>query len=211
MTSKDSTPFPMIPVSKRSLSLRKKNYGVGIVDVDYQVQPRINGKKIVCKYYSTWAGMIERCYSDASMRKRPTYIGCSVVKGWHSFKGFREWMINQSWEGKELDKDIIVPGNKIYGPETCVFVSHAINSLLNDHGVSRGVFPQGVSYYKVNRKYIARFNRFGNEIYLGSFRTPEEASAVYREAKRLHILTIACCEPDIRVKQGLYRHSELLR
>lgn len=43
-----------------------------------------------------------------------------------------------------LDKDILVAGNKIYSPETCLFVPNRINSLLI-RGVKTGPLPLGVS------------------------------------------------------------------
>jgi len=53
-------------------------------------------------------------------------------------------MVEQDWEGKEIDKDILVKGNKIYSPETCVFVDRAINLFLTDNGARRGICPIGV-------------------------------------------------------------------
>jgi len=197
--------------SQDYINNRKLIYGIGINDADYITQPVINGKTTICPYYRAWANMLKRCYSSSFHGQRPTYIGCTVVKEWHSFMNFRAWMEKQNWHGKHIDKDIIFPGNKAYSPETCVFVNLAINGLLGDHAAKRGKYPQGVVLQKQSGKFIATLNMSGKAKYLGYFETPEEASAVYREAKRLHILTIACCEPDIRVKQGLYRHSETFR
>jgi len=40
-------------------------------------------------------------------------------------------MERQDWEGKHLDKDILIPGNKIYSPDRCIFVSSLINLLID--------------------------------------------------------------------------------
>jgi hypothetical protein len=211
MTSKDYTQFIVVPANKQSIINRKPIIGVGINDADYIVQPRINGKKLMCPYYMTWFGMIWRCYSESLHLKRPTYIGCTVASEWLTFSNFRAWMVERDWQGKHLDKDILFPRNKIYSSGACAFVTKEINMLLTDSAANRGNYPQGVVFHKQDKRYHARMKVNGNLKYLGRFDTPEEASSIYREAKRLHILTIACCEPDIRVKQGLYRHSELLR
>lgn len=185
---------------------KKPIYGIGINDADY----RIKG----CPHYRVWAKMLTRCYSSNSHKEKPSYIGCSVSKEWHSFMSFRSWMRNQDWEGKHLDKDIILPGNKIYSPKTCVFVSRQINSILTKSNLARGKPPSGYGEDKDMKRglrFSVEISMNGARVRLGRYETAEEASAVYREAKRRHLLTTACCEPDIRVKQGLYRHSELFR
>lgn len=108
-------------------------YGVGNNDADYVVEKReeigyVGGKRRrklmwVCPYYQTWKDMIKRCYSTKCQEKFPTYKGCSVSADWHTFSNFKAWMEKQNWEGKQLDKDILIEGNKVYSPETCVFVS----------------------------------------------------------------------------------------
>ena len=124
------------------------SYGVGINDADYTVNPIINGRNKMCLFFSSWQGMLERSYSQRYHALNPTYKDCSVCKLWLRFSEYKKWMEAQDWEGKDLDKDILVPGNKVYSPLTCCFVSHAVNSLLLDRGRARGDYPQGVYYYK---------------------------------------------------------------
>jgi hypothetical protein len=40
--------------------------------------------------------------------------------------------------------------------------------------------PVGVSFHKIKRKYQSNFNVNGKQIYLGYFKTPEEASIAYQ-------------------------------
>ncbi len=70
--------------------------------------------------------MLQRCYSESYLNKRPSYRGCSVCEEWKTFSNFMAWMKNKNMENLELEKDILVPGNKLYSPETCVFVSRWI-------------------------------------------------------------------------------------
>lgn len=82
-------------------------HGMGFNDADYVVYPRINGKQIMCPFYSKWANMLKRCFSSKYQETHPTYIGCSVIKKWLTFSNFRSWMINQDWKDKVLDKDTL--------------------------------------------------------------------------------------------------------
>lgn len=200
--------FVEYPANKRSIAKRKPVYGVGLNDAGYLVKPKVNGKKTICPYYGRWNRMLERCYNPKTY---PTYIGCSVTDEWLSFMAFRSWMIEQDWEGKELDKDILVVGNKVYSPETCCFVTHAVNSLLTDHARARGKWPQGVHFDKASDKFFAQIKLYGQPKYLGRYDTPEEASAAYIKAKSAHILEISNQQPDLRIKNGLIEHAGLIR
>lgn len=201
------TTFVQIPASKSSLSRRKTVFGVGVNDASYVVQPTINGTRACCPFYRKWRNMLRRSYSPAYHLKHPTYIDCTVTAEWLMFSVFRRWMIEQDWQGKELDKDILDHGNNIYGPDTCVFVSHAINSLLTDNAASRGKYRQGVDLHKPSGKYKARVRRYGKGKHLGLFTTTEEASTAYLIAKSAHIIEVAQTQQP-NVKAGLITIAE---
>ena len=192
------------------ITRRKPVRGIGINDANYATTKMIDGKNVRCPFYRTWTNMLGRCYDPKFHAKRQTYIGCTVAPEWLSFMAFRSWMTAQDWSGKQLDKDVVQPGNKIYSPETCVFVSPQINQLLVDSAAARGNFPQGVCLFKLDGKFQAGIKLFGKQKYLGRFDTQEEASKAYLLAKYDHILRIASGETDIRIKQGLARHAKLL-
>lgn len=80
--------------------------------------------------YMTWVSMFTRCYDSKYQIKQPTYIGCTVHPEWHNFQNFAKWYEENYIENFHLDKDILVPGNKIYGPDTCCFVPQVINNLF---------------------------------------------------------------------------------
>ena len=128
--------------------MAKLVYGVGINDAIYTTQPMINGKQVVCPYYRTWKDMIRRCYSTKYYDKRPTYEGCSVADEWLVFSKFKAWMETQDWEGNQLDKDILLQGNRIYSKDTCAFVSGSVNSFVLNNQAIRGEYKIGVSYNK---------------------------------------------------------------
>jgi hypothetical protein len=119
---------------------------------------------------------------------------------------FRAWMETQDWEGKQLDKDIIVPGNKVYSPATCAFVPCHINSLLVDGAAQRGEWPIGVSWHKASKKFRPHPEN-GKKRHLGSFTTPEAAHLAWRKEKLRIVRTAARECDDPRVSAGLLRHS----
>lgn len=182
---------------------KKLVFGVGINDADYVVQPTIDGKQKVCKIYKTWQGMVERCYSPKYLEKNQTYMGCSVAEEWHSFMCFRGWMLAQDFEEKQLDKDLLVPGNKVYSKDTCVFINSALNTFMKENTNTRGVLPIGVSVNGANFK--ARCNDpFTKTLkYLGTFNTPEEAHLAWKKYKHNIASRYAELETDSRIIEAL--------
>jgi hypothetical protein len=189
----------------RILKKRKLVYGIGINDSDYSVYPKISGMEVICPYYRAWANMIRRCYCAKLQAKYPTYTGCSVVPEWHSFMTFRAWMIEQPWEGNDLDKDILFPGNKVYGPNTCVFISHGLNSFTTESASARGEWPIGADWHKRAGKFRASCrNPFtGKQEHLGLFTCPNEAHEAWRTRKHEHALALAAQQTDPRVAKAL--------
>ena len=130
---------------KKSRKKTKLIYGVGINDVEFSVQPNINGKQLKHTAYQVWSDMLQRAYSDRYKSTRPTYIGVTVVNEWKTFSTFLSWFNNHYIPGFALDKDILIEGNKIYGPKSCIFVPASINSFLTLHNSDRGAYSIGVS------------------------------------------------------------------
>jgi len=195
--------FEELPANAYSIAKRKLILGIGINDVNYQVSPKVNGKTIFCPYYSVWRNMLKRCYCIQYQRNQPTYIECTVCKEWLTFSNFKEWMQSQDWEGKELDKDLLLKGNKVYSPETCIFVTRAVNSLLGNHAASRGKYVTGICWSTRDKKFIAQCSVRGVRKTLGYFNTEEEAEKVYKYFKKNHILEIANEQLDLRLKNAL--------
>ena len=162
--------------------------GVGVNDADYIITKTHleNGKSIVdwkCPYYTKWSHMIERVYSKSG-RYPITYAGCSVCDEWLTFSNFRKWMVTQDWEGKCLDKDLLVYKNRIYGPETCIFVSADINNFINENRSRQGQYPIGVKYVDgVKHPYVAQIRDNKKKRHLGGFDNPTDAHYAWKVAK----------------------------
>lgn len=107
-------------------AIKRTVFGVGYLDEGPYIA--FNHGEPTKAYY-TWANMLKRCYCESSLKARPTYAGCSVCSEWHSFQNFACWFYDNYIEGYHLDKDTLVDGNKVYSPDTCVFISHADNNI----------------------------------------------------------------------------------
>lgn len=156
-------------------------FGVGINDYDKEVTDN-DGR--VIKSYRIWSGVIKRCYDEKTQKKAPAYIGCTVCDEWKYFSNFKKWFDKHYIEDYQLDKDILVQGNRIYSPNTCCFVPQRINTILLDCRASRGKYKIGVSYHKRNNKYGASVNMNGKLKHLGYFTTEEEAYKEYCKNKK---------------------------
>ena len=183
----------------------RKVFGVGINDAGYVVQPTVNGRRSCCPYYRVWHSMLRRCYSPKGIKRNPTYRDCTVTPEWHSFSAFRAWMLTQDHEGKELDKDILFPGNQVYSSLTCIFVSHDINSFLVDRGAARGDWPIGVSWDSESKLFYSQCNNpfTGKRGYLGRFDSPKAAHHAWISAKHRYALLYAELETDPRIADAL--------
>lgn len=197
--------FVEVPASYLSVCQRKLVFGVGINDAPYLTNPRINGKRATCPFYSRWVGILERCYSDSLHKSRPTYIGCYICEEWKRFMSFKEWMSTQNWKDMHLDKDLKYPGNKQYSPEKCIFIPLSLNSLLTGSSHKRA-FPTGVDFHKQRMKYRARYSDKNNSVYLGHYDTIAQADQAYRKHKSGLIRSYVKQFPEI--KDGLLIHAD---
>jgi len=175
--------------------------GVGVNDANYETQLGRGLSKWTCPFYAKWSNMIRRCYTD----HYHTYDKATMCDAWLIFSNFKSWMEKQNWQGKDLDKDIAVSNNKIYSPETCIFISSDLNKLLTDTGTKRGDYPKGVSLN--DGKFLARCSVRGRRKHIGRFDTPEEAFTAYKEYKSNHILELSE-EHDEPLKSYLVRISK---
>lgn len=149
------------------------------------------------RLYKLWKNMLERVYCLKTRYRRQSYEDIEVCEDWHNFQNFAEWCLAQEHffskdsEGRcyQLDKDILLKGNKIYSPDTCCFVPLEINTLLISGKSRRGDFIVGVG--KENSKYKASVRIERKNIYLGVFETPYKAFEVYKETKEAHIKCVA--------------------
>jgi len=109
--------------------------------------------------YKRWKNIINRCYSSADPNHVKYYGDCSVCEEWLNFQNFADWFESNSFEGCQVDKDILFEGNKVYSPETCICVGKTDNIVKAHAGHFKMVNPQGelVEIYNM-RAYCREHN-----------------------------------------------------
>ena len=217
----EKKPNPIIGKVGPNPDVRTPIYGVGINDVfipDYTLGVT----------WRRWSGILRRTDNrDPKWVKRNLrYEGCTLDPIWLKLSAFKEW--TETWDdpdNKEIDKDILIRGNKHYGPETCLMVRPIVNAWFKPSyenpksGLPRGVtidtmWKQGRVKSKPYKTQINRVIREGNTARpgkrtgLGRFDTAEEASFVFQQARKEQLLIIIDTEDDPRVKNALIKHME---
>ena len=166
-------------------------YGVGITGTKYPIT--VNG--VHTREYDLWNGMLRRCYSEKYHLKKPTYIGCEVSENFKNYSFFYEWCQNQiGFNNKDwqLDKDLLIKGNKVYSENTCIFIPRELNQTLTKANLIRGEHLIGVYWDKTKNKFTACVClNSSKRKYLGAFDTELDAFKAYKIAKENHIKELA--------------------
>lgn len=155
-------------------------YGFGVSGKKYDKTDNI-GKFL--KQYDLWQGMIRRCYSN---NKPKSYENCTVSDYFKYYCNFYDWCNEQvgfKVQGFEIDKDLLMKGNKEYHENLCVFIPNEINTFLTNRRNHRGIYPIGVKKKSKNESYQSSISKKGRIYHLGYFNTPEEAFYAYKKAK----------------------------
>lgn len=196
----------------------KSAYGIGYIGVGkYNNISKSNQEVFQC--YSIWKKIFERCYTSKRTNRQISYAGCEVCEEWHCFQNFAEWYMNNKYnidsEKLCVDKDILVHGNKIYSPQTCLLVPNRINSLFAKSYSIRGDLPIGVSYYWYdNSRYLASMKIDNRKTYqIGIFDDPIVAFDAYKQEKEKYIKKIADDYKDIipkHIYNAMYKYEVLI-
>lgn len=154
----------------------------------------LNGKTL--KVYQVWNSMKHRCYNAKYHERYPTYADCSMCEDWKDFQVFAKWFYDNYYEIPNekmcLDKDLLVKGNTVYSPETCVFIPQRINLLLTNRKLHRGELPLGVVFCKQTGKYMSHCkNEFGKFKTIGRYNSSQEAFHSYKAYKENVIRSVA--------------------
>ena len=167
-------------------------HGVGYLGIKHRANGLGNKRT---KQYNAWVNMLTRCYSERYLKEHPTYLGCHTSKLFECYSDFYDWCDAQIGFGEygfQLDKDLLIKGNKLYSENTCVFIPQEINKIFTKRVNLRGNLPIGVYYDDDMRKFSATVNlNIGKPVRLGFYNTEIEAFNAYKQAKEAHIKNMA--------------------
>lgn len=142
--------------------------------------------------YSYWQGIINRCYQQKDYHRNKSYKDCTICEEWLTFSNFDKWFNdtqNGYNDGYNVDKDVIIKGNKVYSPYTCCFLPPDINKVLSRSRGNREL-PVGVKL-TMSKRYEAVYQKNKKDCHLGTYDTPQEAFYAYKDAKEQYIKEIA--------------------
>jgi hypothetical protein len=198
----------LLPPTKPVINKLKEAllYGVGIDDITST--PGTDNWS-----HRVWHRMLDCCYNEYSTRSRATYDDCTVSPCWHRYSDFGAWFDQNSIVDYQLDKDILMPGNRVYSPDTCCFVPSHINMVVRwRRKVPRSGYP-GVTMF--GSGFQAQIMHGGSTL-LGEWRADAlEAHCDWQRMKagvvdnnlRAYLRELA---PDLRVVRALIKYADRL-
>ena len=186
-------------------------WGIGINDIDATTRWMENGKWVRDPCYNLWAGMLSRCYSPSKQKMQPTYIGITVHSDWHRFSKFKEWVDTQpqkDWRDLQIDKDLRVKWNRVYGPDTCCFLTSQENIIFKPSVVPLGYasYQKGAfrkSPWRVLTRVGMGVSRYSK--HLGCYTTKEEAEVVAGRESIRRIMEVINANPHQFIREAMLR------
>lgn len=141
----------------------------------------------IFREYDHWRRMLQRSYDPEWFAKHPTYERCEVNPKWWNYQHFALYYHECTYKSStsDLDKDLLVMGNKEYGPDTCVFIPEKINKAI----VIRGAVARWHNRDKVYESNC-------NGVYIGRSQDPLRYVEQWLDLKHNHIkaLTESCID-----------------
>jgi hypothetical protein len=201
-------------IRKRIISnpMEKTIAGIGFIGVGKYSSSRTN---IGNSMFERWYSIFRRVHLETSSLGNKSYHDASICEEWHNFQNFAQWMVDQNLQDKSwhLDKDLLVKGNKTYGPDTCIFLPGEVNVFFTQRKTQRGSTPMGVHYRARTGMYLACFTRNSKSHHIGCYHTPEEAFTAYKGAKEAQAKVLAEKWKDLldpRAFQALMSYEVLI-
>lgn len=154
--------------------------------------------------FSRWYSMLERCYAGNEV----AYLDCTVCEEWLLYSNFKQWLLSHSnWEELHIDKDLLVPGNRVYSPETCCMISPALNSNLIEHPASKKGLPRGVKEKLQKQRWLhyrtaVRCHELNKNLYKDN-KDPMVCHAFWQKVKVSNFKYLIKNEEDVRIIQAV--------
>lgn len=156
--------------------------------------------------YVLWKSVICRCYSSKFQKNHKTYVGCKMAKEWLYLSKFAEDIAKldgyELWKNNPinsiaLDKDILGEGQKLYGPNTCKFVTvqESNKDVFSRNGVVTKAVEKLISYGLAQRKMVLCVFPDGHSKKYESVRATADDGFEYRHVSD-------CCKGKRKTHKG---------
>lgn len=134
--------------------------------------------------YSKWANMMQRCYDEETHRLKPYYAPCTAEIEFQNFSNYRKWHKENAMGDRkvDLDKDVLIRGNTVYGSETCTLIPHFTNTIFENRGADTNIVLNNDT-----GKYDVTMSILGKREEVGTFDTEEEAKQGFIDYKQDYI------------------------
>ncbi|MEN4047056.1 hypothetical protein P9A10_00290 [Serratia marcescens] len=112
----------------------------------------------------------------------------TVCEDWQLHSNFARWWLDSHIDGWCIDKDWLVPDNKEYHPDRCVWIPNKINTLMCDGRKKDTELPKGVSinlikYKDVVYKYYQARCSVNGVCEAKNFKNPRDAHRQWQQWK----------------------------
>lgn len=150
------------------------NYRRGLCGVGYSGCDAVDNTST--SYYR-WKNMIQRCYDKKVHKKyKPEYKDKSVCEEWLNYSNFKIWFDEHFVPSKnnqiDLDKDLLVQGNKVYSSETCVLLLHYQNTMFE--GRNDCIYENEDGTYCVDKKQSSTYDTYEEALEVVATRRQEK-------------------------------------
>lgn len=156
-------------------------FGVGYLGIG-EYSTRLNNQPI--QRYNIWKHMMERSYDPKYHERFPTYKNVTTCKEWHNYQNFSKWFDENYIKDFHLDKDLLQEEieNKIYSPETCIFIPDFLNYFIKSIFSTNTSGYTGVTYDKPSGKWMVTIYDYIRKVNVnkGRYKNIEDAIEVYR-------------------------------
>jgi hypothetical protein len=132
--------------------------------------------------YHRWSNMFRKIYTSNTASTINAYGDCEVDKRWYNFQNYARWFYNQFRhpdESYDVDKDLKILGNRIYGPDTCLLIPSVLNTAISFDSKLKN--PRSGVVMR-NGRYCATIRRDSVLYFLGEYDNPDEAMESYHKA-----------------------------
>lgn len=155
----------------------KNSYGL------WAQSKHIDGLQYMTYSGRKWARIRDRCKINGYEQQHySTYRGCYMGPDFLNFNTFCDWLRSRkayNLSGYQVDKDILVHGNKIYTSEMCTLVPSQLNVFFAIN-IKESL---GVHFHSRIKKYGSCISIDGKQTHLGYFCNPKDAQQAYITAK----------------------------